>query len=148
MRLLLDNDSSINTVRAYQRDEVVIGTRRLRAPCIVSATRLIADWPVDSIATLTLEQLEPLLTLSPRIVLLGAVESSPRAPAPLRLALERRGIALETMELGAACRTYNVLAQEGREVVAGLLPLRSAPEEDTGRKDQSTNQLPEADRIE
>jgi uncharacterized protein len=148
MRLLLDNDSSINTVRAYQRDEIVIGTQRLRTPCIVSATQLIADWQVDSIATLTLGQLDPLLRLSPRIVLLGTAETSARPPAPVRQALETRGIALETMELGAACRTYNVLAQEGREVVAGLLPLRSAPEEDTGRKDQSTNQLPEADRIE
>lgn len=125
MRLLLDNDSSINTVRAYQRDEVVIGARRLRAPCIVSATQLITDWPVESIAALTLEQMDPLLRLSPRIVLLGTVEASPRAPAPVRRALEARGIALETMELGAACRTYNVLAQERREVVAGLLPLGS-----------------------
>jgi uncharacterized protein len=125
MRLLLDNDSSINIVRAYQRDEVVIGAQRLRAPCIVSASALITDWPVDSIAALTLEQLDPLLRLAPLIVLLGTIEPSPRAPAPVRRALEALGIALETMELGAACRTYNVLAQERREVVAGLLPLGS-----------------------
>jgi uncharacterized protein len=42
--------------------------------------------------------------------------------AALRRMLEARGVALEVMNLGAACRTYNVLAQERREVVAGLFP--------------------------
>jgi uncharacterized protein len=46
---------------------------------------------------------------------------SPRAPAAVRHDFEQRGIALETMELGAACRTYNVLATEGRAVVAGFI---------------------------
>jgi uncharacterized protein len=147
MRLLLDNDSTINIVRAYQRDEIVIGSRRLRRACIVSASQLITDWTVESIAGLTLEQLAPVLALAPRIVLLGAVGGT-RLPGALRRELEARGIAIEAMELGAACRTYNVLAQERREVVAGLLPVGSPPEEDTGRKDQSTNKLPEADRIE
>jgi hypothetical protein len=46
--------------------------------------------------------------------------SSPRAAAPL---IERR-IGVETMDTAAACRTYNVLASEGRSVVAALLPCR------------------------
>ena len=147
MRLLLDTDSTINIVRAYQRDEIVIGSQRLRSACIVSPSQLITDWAVDSLANMTLEQLAPVLALAPRILLLGAVDRA-RLPGALRRDLESRGVAVESMELGAACRTYNVLAQERREVVAGFLPVGSPPEEDTGRKDQSTNQLPEADRIE
>jgi uncharacterized protein len=32
------------------------------------------------------------------------------------------GIGVETMDTPAACRTYNILASEGRRVVAALLP--------------------------
>jgi uncharacterized protein len=40
----------------------------------------------------------------------------------LRSALRAAGIALEPMDTGAACRTYNVLVAEGREVAAALIP--------------------------
>ncbi|HEX5455450.1 MAG TPA: Mth938-like domain-containing protein [Stellaceae bacterium] len=45
----------------------------------------------------------------------------PLAPT-LRLALKARGIAVEAMDTGAACRTYNVLLGEDRRVAAALLP--------------------------
>ncbi|RYG98549.1 MAG: hypothetical protein EON57_12485, partial [Alphaproteobacteria bacterium] len=44
------------------------------------------------------------------------------APSAVRRLFEARGIALEAMDLGAACRTYNVLAQEDRQVVGLFLP--------------------------
>jgi hypothetical protein len=51
------------------------------------------------------------------------------APAVLRPLIER-GIGIETMDTAAACRTYNVLASEGRAVVAALLiEARGAPRE-------------------
>jgi uncharacterized protein len=43
-------------------------------------------------------------------------------PAPLRTALRTAGIALEAMDTGAACRTYNVLVAEDRRVAAALIP--------------------------
>jgi uncharacterized protein len=45
------------------------------------------------------------------------------------------GIGLETMDTAAACRTYNVLAAEGRSVVAALLPARAGL--DPSRRDPS-----------
>ncbi len=147
MRLLLDKDSTIQTVRSYSADEFVIGTRSYRHSCIISPSQ-VSHWPVASLQQLTPVTLAPLLALNPQVVLLGINATSPRAPATVRRALEQRGIALETMELGAACRTYNVLATEGRAVVAGLILAGSAPEEDTERKERSTIQAFEADRIE
>ena len=46
---------------------------------------------------------------------------APVAPT-LRAALRSRGIAVEAMDTGAACRTYNVLLAEDRRVAAALLP--------------------------
>jgi uncharacterized protein len=121
MRLVLDSDPQILTVRAYAPGEIDVGGRKIRAPCIVSSARLITDWPVQSAPALDLAALEPLLALHPNVVLIGTDEVVTSAGA-LRRKLEARGVALEVMNLGAACRTYNVLAQERREVVAGLFP--------------------------
>jgi uncharacterized protein len=122
MRLVLDKDPQILTVRRYAPGEIEIGAEILRGPCIVTPQRLISQWPAISIAALDLAQLEPLLAFKPAIVILGSDVPGARAPLALRRALEARAIALEVMNLGAACRTYNVLAQELRSVVAGLLP--------------------------
>ena len=121
MRLVTESDSRIISIRGYGAGEILVGEQRLRAPCIVSPQRLIEYWPVSSVATLTEEQLAPLLSLAPRIVLLGSARAGERPGAALRRAFESQGIALECMELGAACRTYNVLAHEGRSVAAGLV---------------------------
>jgi uncharacterized protein len=122
MRLVLDTDPEILTVRRYAPGEIEIAGQLLRSPCIVSARQLITEWQASAVNTLDLNILEPLLALHPGIVLLGSDAPEARAPGELRRALEGRGIALEVMSLGAACRTYNVLAQELRAVVAGLFP--------------------------
>jgi uncharacterized protein len=126
MRLLLDNDSTIVTVRSYGPTELLIGSARYRHSCVVCPTAVSA-WPMTALESLDVAALAALLDLQPQVVLLGINASSPRAPLAVRRALEQRGIALETMELGAACRTYNVLATEGRAVVAGLILAAESP---------------------
>jgi uncharacterized protein len=50
--------------------------------------------------------------------------TSPRLPAPeVRDAFAQAGIALEAMDTGAACRTYNVLLAEGRPIAAALIAV-------------------------
>jgi uncharacterized protein len=129
MRLVLDSDPTVNTVRSYAAGEIIVGEQRIHAPCILSAQSLILDWAAERARTLSIEQLQPILELKPSIVLIGSDEQwFPQAA--MRREFAQRGIALESMSLGAACRTYNVLVQEYRPVAAGLFP--SAPEEDTG----------------
>jgi uncharacterized protein len=122
MRLVLDSDTTVQIVRRYQPGEVVVGEQRLTAPCILSARRVISDWKADPSTPPRDAELAPLLELAPAIVLLGWAHE-PQIPEPtVRRGLADRGIALECMSLGAACRTYNILVQEGRPVVAGLFP--------------------------
>lgn len=121
MRLVLDSDPKIYTIHRYEDDAVVVGKRRLRQPFIICAERLIDAWPATRPATLDAAAIAALLDLKPEIILLGSHE--PRSlPRTIVADLARRGIALETMTLGAACRTYNVLVYERRPVVAGLFP--------------------------
>jgi uncharacterized protein len=125
MRLVLDTDPQILTVRRYGAGEIEVAGQVLRAPCILSPARLIADWAVSTAAELDEAALAPLLALRPAVLLIGSDmpgAGAARIDSALRRSVESRGVSLELMSLGAACRTYNVLAQERREVVAGLFP--------------------------
>jgi len=88
--------------------------------CIVTADTLITDWQPRAPDELGVAELAPLLALAPQIVLLGAPVGSGPAPPGVRAALAAQGIGLEVMDLGAACRTFNILVQEERRVAAAL----------------------------
>ena len=118
---MLEQDPQILTVRSYTRGEVVVGEERMQSPFIISAERLIRDWPVRSAAELDAAALEPLLEFHPQVILIGA-DAGIAPGAAWRSQLLARHVAVECMDLGAACRTYNVLAQERRAVVDGLFP--------------------------
>jgi uncharacterized protein len=122
MRLTLDSDPRINLVRSYDAGVIVIGEQRITRPCIVSPQQLLIDWSATAIGELSDEQLQPLWALGADIALLGAGDRHEFPAAGIRAAFRSRGMALECMSLGAACRTYNILASEARSVVAGLFP--------------------------
>jgi uncharacterized protein len=57
------------------------------------------------------------------VVLLGTGKTLIFPDMVLKNALKDKGLQVEAMDSGAACRTYNVLMAEGRRVVAALLPF-------------------------
>ncbi len=120
MKFTLESTSQVNLIRGYSSQEIRVGEQRLHASCIVAADALITDWAPSSFAELMPEHLEPVLALEPEVVLLGTGPTQRFPPAAIRSALASRGVGLEVMDLGAACRTFNVLVQEERRVAAGL----------------------------
>jgi len=101
-----------------------IGGERLHGSLLI--TSLAAwPWPVDDPAAATLASLEPILSAGSGIELL-LFGSGPRMAPPmpaLRAALRTRGVTLEMMATGAACRTFNLLVAEGRRVGAALIAV-------------------------
>jgi uncharacterized protein len=122
MRLVLDSDPRIHLVRSYGEGTIVVGEQRLTRPFILFPDRLELDWSATSSLSIDQAQAGALCAPGIGIVLLGAGESTAWPDASLRALFRARGIALECMNLGAACRTYNILATEGRPVAAGLFP--------------------------
>jgi uncharacterized protein len=120
MKLTLDADSRFNLIRSYGPGEVRIGVQIVRSNCIVTAAELIADWKAVSPEALDASDLEPIFALAPELVLLGTGPVQRFPPIGVRAAFLERRIALEPMDLGAACRTFNVLVQEERRVAAAL----------------------------
>lgn len=121
MKLHEHRQSRMNLVGRYGAGEIFINGERLTAPFIVSPGFLHSSW-IANLGALTLDSIEPIWTFQPRILLLGTSLDPASASRALRPALAARQVALEAMELGAACRTYNVLAQEDRSVAALLFP--------------------------
>jgi len=88
-------------------------------PVLVFPDRTL-EWAA---AALTVDGLAPVIEHGGvELLLLGLGRRMVPVAAALRAALKARGIALEAMDSGAACRTYNVLLAEDRRVAAALLP--------------------------
>ncbi|OHC65140.1 MAG: hypothetical protein A2040_14840 [Rhodocyclales bacterium GWA2_65_19] len=108
-------------ITSYDAGHIAVNGRRLTKSFLLTPHRLIEDWPPDSLDSVTESDLQAVADLDCPIVLLG---TGPRqrfpAPALLRALAERR-IGVEVMDSGAACRTYNVLMAEGRDVAAVLI---------------------------
>ena len=100
MRLVLDKDPAILTVRRYAPGEIEIGSEILRAPCILSPQQLIRDWAVTSIAALRMDELEPLLAFRPSIVILGSDAPQARAPFELHVTFSKTDINRIILEAG------------------------------------------------
>jgi uncharacterized protein len=84
---------------------------------------LTLPWAAASADCVTAESLMPVVEHGGvQILLLGFGRTVRKVPPPLRAALRAAGIVLESMDTGAACRTYNVLLTEDRRVAAALLP--------------------------
>ena len=120
MKFTLESSSRVNLVRSYSRAELLIGEEHVRSSCVVSADRLITDWPPARFEALQPEHLDAIFQLQPEVVLLGTGERQRFPPAEIRAAFVARSVGLEVMDLGAACRTYNILVQEERHAVAAL----------------------------
>jgi uncharacterized protein len=111
-------------VEGYGPGRFRIGGQVYECAVLVLPTKTLA-WPVATLEQVTFESLEPVVAQAREVelLLLGTGRRLQPPPAGLRAALKQAGIALEPMDSGAACRTYNVLMAEGRLVAAALLPV-------------------------
>ncbi|MCL1634165.1 Mth938-like domain-containing protein [Luteimonas sp. SX5] len=109
------------SLRGADGSHALVNDRTLTRSFIVAPDQLVEDWPARDVAALAPGDLEPLLALQPEVVLLGTGATQAFPPAQTAAACLSRGIGLEAMTNSAAARTFNVLAAEGRRVVAGFL---------------------------
>ncbi len=91
---------------------------------LVLAARTL-PWPVATADQVTVESLGPIIDAASEVelLLLGCGPQMGTAPAELRAALKTSRIAVEAMDTGAACRTFNVLMAEDRLTAAALIAV-------------------------
>lgn len=121
MKLHTNPTAHLNTVTGYGPGWVEINAQRHAGSTLVMPEGLLASWPVARFEDLTPEHFTALAEHRPEVVLFGSGERL-RFPAPrLTAGLRAAGIGFEAMDVRAACRTYNILMEEGRRVAAALL---------------------------
>ena len=121
MKFQPDTLDGVNNITRYDVDNLRVNADLHTTSVLVPWVGQARDWNASSIEQLTQAHFDALLDFDPEVVIFG---SGPKlrfvSPALYRGLIARR-IGIETMDSGAACRTYTVLANEGRRVVAAIL---------------------------
>ena len=121
MKLHLTNAENNHLITGYGQGFVEINKQRYVQNLVVMADKLILDWAATDFASLTELHFTKLIDLKPEVVLLGTGEKHQFLHPKIVQKLTGNGIPLECMTTAAACRTYNILMSEGRNVVAMLI---------------------------
>ncbi|HTM64547.1 MAG TPA: Mth938-like domain-containing protein [Gammaproteobacteria bacterium] len=119
--LTLDDNSALYQIRAYQPGGITVNDKTLSSSIIITPTKLIETWAPQSISELTAESLSVIIEIRPDILLIGTGAVISIIPPEIYGSLINLGIGVEWMDTSAACRTYNALSAENRNVAAALL---------------------------
>jgi uncharacterized protein len=111
-------------IESYGAGGFRVDGESFRGSVIVLPDGVVA-WDVREIAAVTVDSLQPVIAAAAEveILLIGSGARFAMVPPSLRSALQARGIAVDSMDTGAACRTYNVLRAESRRVAAALIAV-------------------------
>ncbi len=121
MQISHEDGTSSNAIVAYAVGEIRMRDRVFHTSFIATRDAVIEDWKPAAVEQLTIDDFAPLLALSPEVVILGTGPRQRMPPPELFAAFASRGIGLEVMDTGAACRTYDLLLSELREVAIALI---------------------------
>ena len=118
----------VQSISGYGPGWVSVLGEKITASVVIGSRGQRFDWSCQSFDDLTAAHFAVLAGQSPELVIFGSGERI-RFPNPPWLApLYARRIGIETMDTNAACRTYNILAGEGRDVLLAVLIENGAPQ--------------------
>ncbi len=121
MKIQPDRLDGVNAINRHETGRLWVNAQPHEGSVLVPWRGTVQRWPVAQLQQLTAQHFEQVLSLAPELVIFGSGARLRFISPALSRSLLERGIGMETMDTAAACRTYNVLASEGRSVVAALL---------------------------
>ncbi len=121
MKLHLENADGYYLITGYDHGWVEINRQRYIHNLILLPSQILSNWDATNFESITTAHIEQIAFLKPDVVLLGTGTRHQFIHPKLTLPLTKAGISLECMTTHAACRTYNILMSEGRNVAAALL---------------------------
>ncbi len=125
MKLHLTTAENNNLVTAYSASYIEINKLRYTHSLIVMPKQLITDWQVADFSDLAEDHMAKIANIDsgilPEVILLGTGAKHQFLHPKIYQSLSLNAIPLECMTTAAACRTYNILMSEGRQVLAALI---------------------------
>jgi len=121
MKLSLDDNTARFLVHEYTSEYIRVQNTQHTRSIIISYNALLPDWAPQSIDQLTEEHITEILKSMPEMILLGTGKKIQFPHPKILQPAYKRNVGVEVMDTAAACRTFNMLASDGRKVVAGLI---------------------------
>ena len=110
-----------NAIDAYSQDQIQVNSIVYTQSLILSKEKIITNLSIKNIQEMDEFYVQQLLECQPEVIIIGHNHSGAFPPILIMSKLSQQGIGIESMSVGAACRTYNVLLNEQRAVVAGFI---------------------------
>jgi uncharacterized protein len=120
MDLNLEKPGDHHYIRSLSERGICVADRFYTGSLLISATGFL-DWPPASTEQLEDHHFDDIFAMNPEVVLIGTGASQVFLSPQRMMLFYSKGIGIEVMNTDAACRTFNVLVSEGREVVAALM---------------------------
>ena len=121
MKLHSDPQSSLNTITGYGIGYIEVNSKVYPHALIVQPEGEISPWPVSAFADLSSDNLASLCVFKPELIIIGTGKKQQFMKPELIKPLIQAKIGFEMMDSQAACRTYNILMNEGRQVLAAII---------------------------
>lgn len=121
MKLHSDPQSSLNTITGYGIGYIEVNSQAYPHALIIQAEGEILPWLVDQFDNLTPENFESLCVFKPELIIIGTGKKQRFLKPEVIKPLIQAKIGFEMMDSQAACRTYNILMNEGRHVLAAIM---------------------------
>jgi uncharacterized protein len=118
---LQPDQSDVPSISGYGPGWVGVNGEKITHSVILSSKGERLDWATDRFEDLGAEHFARLAEVDAEVVIFGSGTRIRFPQAAWLRPLMARRIGVETMDTAAACRTYNILAQEGRSVAVALL---------------------------
>ncbi|MBT9508537.1 Mth938-like domain-containing protein [Rhodoferax sp.] len=117
---------SVPSISGYGPGWIGIGNEKITRSVVIGSGGERFDWLCSHFSDLNVSHFAQLADLNAELIIFGSGERIrfPR-PAWIKPLIDKQ-TGIETMDTQAACRTYNILAGEGRRVVVALL-LEDSP---------------------
>ncbi len=104
-------------IESYDAESVTIQSEKYTTSILISSNKIETNWEVRTIADLNTDNIQKILSLKPEIIIIGHDNIDTQIPINIRVLLTKQRIGIESMSVGAACRTFNILLNENRNVV-------------------------------
>jgi len=121
MKFAQDHNNAQYLISAYKPGEIQVHQKTYTHNILLSPNHLDEHWELEDIENITTKMLFKIMESKPELVLFGTGEKQIFAHPRKFIALIDEGIGYEIMDTASACRTYNILLGEDRNVVASLI---------------------------
>jgi uncharacterized protein len=122
MRIAQDS-ASTNSIHSYTAGQIIVHEQVITTSVVITPEKIIEDLLPENVGALNETHFTKLVELHPEIIILGSGSTLHFPPAAYTAELLQQGIGIEVMATDAACRTFNVLLSEERQVVAALFMI-------------------------